>query len=147
MIAVRGRQRGVAASRATVPLLSVSALASPKSSTLTVPSGVTLMLAGLVIAVHDPFLVCRLESVRDLPASAVAASSGSGPRATRSANVALDEFEHQSRHAVHVLQRVNRGDMRNDSAPRAGELRARSVPDARIRADECRQNLDGDIAM
>ena len=38
-----------------------SALARPKSSTLTVPSGRSLMFAGLEIAVDDAVLVCRLE--------------------------------------------------------------------------------------
>ena len=43
-----------------------SAFASPKSSTLTVPSGRTLMLRWFQIAMDDPLLVRRFERLRDL---------------------------------------------------------------------------------
>ena len=61
----------------------------------------------------DPFLVCRLERVGDLPGERDRlVERKRTPRHTVGQRVPLDEFEHQGRHAVDVLQRVNRGDMR-----------------------------------
>src|SRR5262245_8784849 len=41
--------------------------ASPKSSTLTLPSGVSLMFAGFNFAMRNAFLVCRFQRLADVP--------------------------------------------------------------------------------
>ena len=55
------------------------AFARPKSKTFTTPSGVILMLAGLQVAVDDPFLVRRVQRVGDLARDRQRFSHGQGP--------------------------------------------------------------------
>ena len=64
-----------------------TALASPKSSTFTMPSGVILMLAGFRSRCTMP-LSCAASSASAICRAMVRASfSGMGPRAIRSASV------------------------------------------------------------
>ena len=63
----------------------LQALASPKSSTFTLPSGVTFTFAGLQVAVDDAVLVRFLERLGDLARDSIASSGGIGPRRSRSA--------------------------------------------------------------
>ena len=62
----RGDRRRCATSIRRVACRRSSAFASPKSSTFTVPSGRTLMLAGFEIAMDDALLVRRFEGLGDL---------------------------------------------------------------------------------
>ena len=69
------------------------------------------------------------------------------PRHAVGQRVPLDQFEHQGRHAVELLQRVNRRDMRVIEGREQLRLALETRPTVGIRPDERRQNLDGDIAM
>ena len=83
---------------ASTPEAGSIALANPKSSTFTVPSGRNLDVGGLQIAMDDALLVRRFERLGDLPSrSASASSTGTrAPSAMRSASVgALDELQHE----------------------------------------------------
>jgi hypothetical protein len=82
-------------------------LASPKSRTLTVPSGRTLM-RGLQIAVDDPLLVRRLQRLGDLSRDAQCVADGD--RATRDALrqiLPLDQLHHERTHAARCFEAVN----------------------------------------
>ncbi len=85
-----------------------SAFASPKSSTLTVPSGRDLDVGGLQVAVDDAVLVRRLERLGDLPRDRQCLVDGNGPRAMRSRQRRpFDQLHDERRHAVASLQAVN----------------------------------------
>ncbi len=90
----------------------LQALARPKSSTFTLPSGVTFTLRRLQVAVHDAALVGLLERLRDL--------AGDVDRLVDRQRAALqalgeilarDQLEHQERGAVGFLEPVDRRDV------------------------------------
>ena len=97
------------------------ALASPKSSTLTVPSGAHLDIGGLEIAMDDPLLVRRLERFGDLPGDRQGfVERQSGPRAMRSASVGPSTSSITSaRTPLGFLETVDVRRCSGGSAPRA----------------------------
>ena len=124
------------------------AFASPKSSTFTVPSGVSLMFAGF----RSRWMI--LCSCAASSASAICGRSpalrraGSRPCASRSASVGpLDQFHDQRGDTVRLFDAIDRGDVRMIErrehlrfAPEAGE----AIGIARkIRGQ---QDFDGDLA-
>ena len=153
-----GRRRSSSASPTS------AAVASPKSSTFTMPSGVILMFAGLRSRWTMPFLVRGLERFGDLASHrdrVVQREPGSkrrlGKRGLRRDGegrwvpkpfrqcVALDEFEDQESDAVCLLEAVDRADVgmvQRREDPRL-PLEAREA--IRAARDRARQDLDGDI--
>ena len=112
-----------------------ASFARPKSSTFTVPSGVTLMFAGFRSRWMIPCSCAASSASAICRAIGSASSSGIGPRAIRSASVvALDQFQHErvDRRRCPRSRRSRR--CADDSARRAPALRAGSArggPDRR----------------
>ena len=95
------------------PATGSSALASPKSSTLTVPSGRSLMLAGFRSRWTMPCSCAASSASAICLAIGSASSSGIAPaRDPLRQVVALDQFHHERVDAVGILEPVDRGDVR-----------------------------------
>jgi len=78
-----------------------SALARPKSSTFTVPSGSQLDIRGLEIAVDDPLLVGRFERLRDLPRDRQRLVDGNRPvREAIGERRSLDQLQYERLQAI-----------------------------------------------
>ena len=89
------------------------AFARPKSSTFTVPSARTLMLAGFRSRWMMPLLVRGFERVRDLLRDRQRfVERNRAARDPLRQIVALDEFHHEGVHARRLLEAVDRGDVR-----------------------------------
>ena len=89
-----------------------SAFARPKSSTFTVPSGRTLMLAGFRSRWTMPCSCAASSASAICRAIGSASSSGIGPRAIRSASVGpFDQLEDEGVHAVGFFEAVDRADV------------------------------------
>ena len=100
------------------------------------PSGVILMFAGFEIAMDDPLLVRGVERVGNLPRDRERFGDGIGAcAAMRSASVSPSTSSSTSASdTVRFLDTVNRARCADDSATRAGALRARTArvdPDRR----------------
>ena len=124
------------------------AFARPKSSTFTVPSGRTLMLAGLRSRWMMPCSCAASSASAICFAIGSASSSGMAPRAIRCDEiVALDEF-HDERGEVWCL--LQSEDLRDVRMVERGEhfcfaLKAREP--IRVAGDCGRQHLDRDLAF
>jgi hypothetical protein len=95
---------------------------------LTTPSGATLDVRRLQIAVDDPVFVCGFERVGDLPRDRMVSSSGMAPRRSDRPASHLDELEDQhgnggSAGDLLFLEAVDRGDVR--VSQRGEHLRSR----------------------
>ena len=124
------------------------ALARPKSSTFTVPSGRTLMFAGFRSRWTMPLLVRRFERLRDLLRDRAAPHrSESTPRAMPLRQVvALDEFHHEGVHATGLLESVDRGDVRMIQRRERLRLAFEARQAVGVRGERVRQDLDRDLA-
>ena len=146
----RGHASATCVTSGDDPPSASSALARPKSSTLTVPSGVILTLAGFRSRWTMPLLVRGLERVGDLPRdrraprrAGIGALRRSGRRASRprpaparAPSMPSDSLEAVDRRDVRMIQRGER------PAPRAG-----IAPAARRQLRSVRQDLDRDVAI
>ena len=126
VLAAELRQRTAAG---PVPCAASNALASPKSSTLTLPSAVNLTLAGLRSLWTMP-LTCAASSASAIcPAILRASGAGIGPaHQAVGERRPFDQLEHQAGDAVGVLQTVDRRDVRVVERRPAAPLLARSAP-------------------
>ena len=89
-----------------------ASFASPKSSTFTVPSGVTLMFAGFRSRWMMPCSCAASSASAICCAIGSASSSGIGPRAMRCEQVlALDQFHHERVHAAAIFEAVDLRDV------------------------------------
>ena len=114
------------------PLAGSSAFANPKSSTFTVPSGRTLIFAGFRSRWMMPCSWAASSASAICFAMGSASSTGIGPsRDAICERRPLDQFHHESRHAVRPLQARRWRRCSDDSARRALRLRAESERVAR----------------
>ena len=124
------------------------AFASPKSSTFTVPSGRTLMFAGLRSRWMIPCSCAASSASAICLAIGSASSTGIAPRAMRCDEVvALDEFHHQRTHTVRFFEAVDVRDVR--MIERGERLRLACEPgeSVGIARERIRQDLQRDIAI
>ena len=124
------------------------AFASPKSSTLTVPSARILMLAGFRSRWMMPCSCAASRASAICLAIGSASSSGIGPCAMRSASVgAVDQLEHQRGHAVGLLETIDRGDVR--MVERGEDLRLALEPGEAIGVvrERAGQDFQRDVAV
>ena len=122
------------------------ALASPKSRTLTFPSGVTLTLAGFRSRVNDALGVGRLERLRDLPGQGerlLDRQGSSGQPVVES--LTRDQLEDQEARAAGILEPVQRRDRR--VAERGEEARLAVEPRLALgfAGERVRKDLERDL--
>ena len=88
----------------------MNAFASPKSSTFTLPSGVTLMFAGFRSAVDDALFVCGFKGFGDLESQLEGFfdRDGTALQPVRQ-RVAFDEFEDEEAGAFVLFETVDCG--------------------------------------
>ena len=107
-----------------------AALASPKSSTFTSPSGVSVMLPVSDLdgrcPAHAPHQAHPRSVARSRGPQQSAGRRGAALRCDRRERVAFDQFQHERADAVRFFQTVDRPDVRDDSATRG------PAPPARI---------------
>ena len=95
------------------PAAARSAFANPKSSTFTVPSARTLMLAGFRSRWTTPASCAPSSAAAICARWAALRPAGSGPRAMlRREIIALDQLHHEGRHVGGFSKPVNGGDVR-----------------------------------
>ena len=124
-----------------------SALASPKSSTLTAPSGLRLMFAGFEIAMDDALRVRRLERVRDLMRDVQRFGHRHRPaRQSLGEILPWNELHHQRLEPVHFLEAVDHADVGMVEGGEHPRLALEAHDVFRIVSERARQDLDGDIA-
>ena len=120
---------GDSATSPRAPGAASSALASPKSSTFTMPSGRELDVGRLQVAVDDALLVRGLERLGDLPGDERASSTGIGASSDSvGERRPLDQLHHQRIDAVAFFQPVDVRRCWGGSATPAPAPRAESGP-------------------
>ena len=134
------------------PVAGSIALASPKSSTFTVPSGAHLDVRRLEIAMDDPLLVRGLERLGDLPRNRERLVERNRVRCamrSRRASVALDESRIDQRRDAARPPRNRRSRRCSDgSAPRAiCASRSNRARRSGIGGERVGQDLDRDVAL
>ena len=125
------------------------AFARPKSSTLTVPSGVILMLAGFRSRWTIPFSCAASSASAIWRAIASASSTGSGPRCEPlGERLALDQLQHERarRRCRALLEAVDRADVRMVERREHPRFALEAREPLGIRREDVRQDLDRDVA-
>ena len=124
------------------------AFASPKSSTLTVPSAPHLDVRRFQIPVDDALLVRRFDRLGDLPRDRqrLVDRHPVAPEALRQI-LALDEFHHERGDAVAVLQPVDRADVRMIERGEHRGLALETRATVGVVGERTRQEFDRDLAI
>ena len=125
----------------------LSAFASPKSSTLTDPSGVRFTLAGFRSRWTMPFSCAASSASAIWRAISSASSTGTGPCAIRlRERLALDELEDEPAHAARLLEPVDVRDVRMIEGGQHLGLALEARKPVGIRGERLGKNLDRDVA-
>src|SRR5262249_48577782 len=124
-----------------------SILASPKSRTLTLPSGVTLMF-GFQIAMNDAFIVRHLNRIRDLSCDRQRVTKGE--RASSNdvrERFAVDKFEDNAGSRIILLEPIYGGNVRVIQRRKHFCFALKATYSIRVTGELIGQDLDGDFTL